>query len=414
MTLLVRTPTSKSMTQRALVLAALAQGPSELHDPLDCDDSRHLRSMLEAFGTTFVEGEAGRRLWVHPAASLRIAPARALHCGNAGTAIRFGAALALLTDGPFVLDGDAHMQRRPIGPLTECLRTMGIRVEHLGHPGCPPMRLERLLPAPSVASLDGSLSSQFASALLLVAPLLPNGLQLELTGRIVSRPYLDMTIDMLRAGGVDVTWQSERELRVLPGRPRGRITIIESDWSAAAFILAAGRITGTELVPMGLLEPGASRQGDAAVVRWLAELDGAATNEVDLTDCPDLIAPLAAVALFARRPTRLRGAAHTRWKECDRVAVLASEFRKLGADVIEQDDGLTVNPMPSAVIERTCEPAAERVLLDPHEDHRMAMAFGIASLRMPSIHIKNKGCVSKSFPEFWDVLEDIRAYAATR
>ncbi len=406
MTLLVRTPTSKSMTQRALVLAALADGPCEIYDPLDCDDTRHLRRALQAFGAEFDTFDHGQRLIVKPAPLPLVARAGALDCGNAGTALRFAAAFALIADGTFTLDGDAHMRRRPLGPLTACLQVMGVEVDYLGTPGCAPVRLRRSACAPLRASVDASVSSQFASALLLVAPLLPDGLELELTGPIVSRPYLDLTLTMMRAAGCDAEWTGERALRVRAGRPRAFVATIETDWSAAAFVLAAGHITGCELVPAGLVLPRASKQGDAAIVGWLAELDRGAINEFDLTDCPDLIAPLAAVALFAKRPTRIRGAAHTRVKECDRVAVLASELKKLGAVLRVHEDGLDVAPLT--------EPAHCGALLDPHDDHRMAMAFGVASLRIPSLMVTNRHCVSKSFPEFWEVLDEIRAHAATR
>jgi len=406
MTLELALPTSKSMTQRALVLAALAHEPSTLLGPLECDDARHLRRLLEAFGATFQMHEDGKRLDVTPAAVPLRAPAQAIACGNAGTAIRFGAALSLLADGPIVLDGDEHMRTRPIGPLADALRLLGVEAEFLRSPRCPPLRLERTAAAPAKVTVDTTVSSQFASALLLVAPRLPEGLELELTGSMVSRPYLAMTVAMLQNARVNVAWREPRVIRVYPGAIAGTTTTIEVDWSAAAFLLAAAAITGADIAPRGLVPPEASTQGDAAIVGILEQLDTAAENTVCLHDCPDLLAPVTVAALFARKPTRIRGAAHARVKECDRIAVLAREFGKVGAALVEHPDGLDVEPLSGA----TTMAAGSPVWLDPSDDHRMAMAFGVASLRLPSIAVRNEGCVSKSFPHFWESLARIREH----
>jgi 3-phosphoshikimate 1-carboxyvinyltransferase len=208
-----------------------------------------------------------------------------------------------------------------------------------------------------------------------------------------------MTLAMMRARGCEV-FEEPRTFRVAPGRPKGGIVTIEPDWSAAAFILAAARITGLALEPERALPASASLQGDAAIGELLARLDAGPKNVFDLTDVPDLIAPLTAAALFARSPTRLRGAAHTRVKESDRVAVLARELRKLGATIVERPDGLDIEPLRN--------PSTAPVELDPNGDHRMAMAFGVVSLECPWITVSDHACVTKSFPSFWRVLEGIR------
>ncbi len=415
MTLRVPVPTSKSMTQRALVLAALAEGPSRIEAPLECDDSRHLRGVLEALGANIAwHGDAAL---VTPAPRPLRAPDRPVFCGNAGTTMRFSSALALLVEGELALDGDEHMRRRPIGPLGDALTALGVRVRYLARPGCPPIALARTGPVPERAPVDASLSSQYASALLLVGPHLPRGLSLELCGdAVVSRPYLDMTLAMMQRAGATAGWDGARSLRVEPGRYRDASTVIEVDWSAAAFVAAAARVVGAKLEPLGLAEPSRSLQGDAAIAALLARLyrdesdrddsDRAELDVFDLTDTPDLIAPLAAAALFAARPTRISGAAHTRVKECDRVHVLARELRKLGAVVTEHDDGLNLEPLGP----RRAATAGSRIELDPDDDHRMAMAFGVVALRRPEIAVKNPGCVSKSFPDFWSTLALIREH----
>jgi 3-phosphoshikimate 1-carboxyvinyltransferase len=200
--------------------------------------------------------------------------------------------------------------------------------------------------------------------------------------------------------GCDVRWLDERRLFAAPGRPGGGCTRVEADWSSAAFLLVAGRLAGLEVRLRGLGSAAESLQGDAAIERLLAGLDRTATNELDLTDVPDLIAPLTVAALFAERPTRIRGAAHTRVKESDRVAVLASELSKLGALVREQPDGLDIEPLSGAFI--------REVELDPASDHRMAMAFGLVSLRAPGVSVRSPECVSKSFPTFWEALAAVR------
>ncbi len=404
MSLIVEVPTSKSITQRALFIAALAPSPTLILQPLDCDDSRHLRAALTALGTQ-IEWTA-EQARVVPSSALT-AQGRTVSCGNAGTAVRFGSCLSLISDGALVVDGDAHMRKRPIGPLGDSLAAMGVRVRYLGAQGCPPIELSRLAAAPRQVSVDTSLSSQYASGLLMVAPRLEQGLELELSGQLVSLPYLRMTVAMMQKAGAEVSWPTERSIVVSPGGYGGgseaRRINVEPDWSAAAFILAAGRILDRPILPAGLASTESaseSLQGDAVIANMLEQIDRADRNDFDLTDAPDLIAPLTAACLFAQRPTRIRGAAHTRIKECDRVQVLCRGLRLLGADAHEHVDGLDLEPL------RTLPSTSVR--LDPESDHRMAMAFGIISLRIPSLEVTEPDCVSKSFPDFWQVLGTIR------
>lgn len=399
----VPVPGSKSMTQRALAMAALASRPMEIRGALPCDDSRHLTALLGALGT----GVA----WEADTVRVRPAPLRGtektLYCGNGGTTLRFGSCLSLVTDGPLWLDGDARMRERPVGPLGDALERLGVRVDYPGQPGFPPLRLERTGSVPGEVDVDASLSSQFGSGLLLVAPALGRPLTVQLVGDRVSEPYLEMTVRMMERAGIRVERPDGRAFRVFPGdygagSPEG--FAVEPDWSSAAFVLAAGFVSGRPLRVPALLPPGGSLQGDAAFGAMLEALSAGHEVVFDLTRTPDLIAPLAACALYARGPVRIRGAAHTRIKECDRIAVLAAAFRQLGATVSEHDDGLDLRPLDS--------PPTGDVTLDDAGDHRMAMAWGILSLRSPGIRASNPGCVTKSFPGFWETLERIRAGAA--
>ena len=267
----------------------------------------------------------------------------------------------------------------------------------MGQRGYPPVSLHRGGALRDEVDLDVSQSSQFASGLLLVAPRLPRGLVVRLSGERVSVPYLDMTTKMMERAGVPAEWESSTRISVPPGRYDTRNIVVEPDWSTAAFLLGAGVISGQEVDLPGLSKPGESLQGDAAFMDHLRVLRQPVRARIDLRDTPDLIAPLAAVALFAADPTEIRGVAHARVKECDRLAVLANELTKVGARIQEHTDGLTIHPLDS--------PTSERVELNPSNDHRMAMAFALVGLRVPGIVVRNPECVSKSFPRFWEELE---------
>ena len=397
MTLQLTCPGSKSMTQRALVIAALAAEPSTLDGALDCDDSRYLVQALRKLGIEL--RWQGSRIEVEP--HKLSGKQQTLYCGNAGTAVRFCSCLATVCDSPMCIDGDERMRQRPIGPLAGALQQLGATVSYGDQEGYPPLTIA---PAEDTVAarvaIDGSLSSQYASGLLMVAPRLSRGLVLDLTGESVSRPYLRMTVEMMRRAGVRVEWPEAQRLRVAPGSYRGVAWRIEPDWSTAAFILTAAHLTSRSVEIDGLVDVEDSLQGDAEFAEYLERIEADEGQDFDLTDTPDLIAPLAVAALFANRPTRIRGAAHTRIKESDRIAVLARGFNAVGARVVERPDGLDIKPLR--------EPASGAIVLDPAADHRMAMAFGLLSLRLPNVAVMQPECVSKSFPGFWDVLDRFR------
>jgi 3-phosphoshikimate 1-carboxyvinyltransferase len=384
-------PGSKSLTQRALVLAALADGPTEIAGALDCDDARLLRRALEATGARIDDRPGG---WLVVPGELRL-PRDAVFCGNAGTTLRFAAALALLADGPLLLDGDERMRRRPVGDLADALERLGAEVRYQGQRGFPPLTVRRRGPPGSRVAIDASRSSQFVSALLLVAPRLPGGLAVETSGSPVSGPYIELTVDALRAFGavVDV---SPAGWRVAPGPLRGGRFEVEGDWSSAAFLLVAARISGRPVRIANLRDD--SRQADRAVVGFLERLDAPGPCRIDLGACPDLLPPLAAASAFAAAPVELRGVAHARLKESDRIAALAEGLRRVGANVAEFADGMRIEPLRAPVA----------AALDPRADHRIAMAFGLLGLRIPGTSVRDPGCVTKSYPGFWADLERFR------
>jgi len=394
----IKVPGSKSMTQRALIIAALSECPVEIKGALMCDDSRHLTGVLRTLGAG-VEWN-GDCVSVIPG-RLR-GTDKVLFCGNAGTAMRFSSCLSLVCDGAFTLDGDERMRERPIGPLGKTLESLGVSVRYLAKQGFPPLRLERTAPTPRSADVDSSISSQFASGLLMISPCFKDGLTVGFGGRAVSAPYIRMTTAMMEKAGAKIAWKGDAGVEVKPGkyRPEGKVIVVEPDWSAAAFVMAASFVSGKNIMVDGMASPENSLQGDSKFFDFMEAIKSGSGNDFDLTDTPDLIAPLAAAGLFASKPVTIRGAAHTRVKESDRIAVLCGALRKIGAVVGEFPDGMR--------IEQLKQPSLGRIVLDPFNDHRMAMTFGIISLKVPGIEVLNKGCVSKSYPNFWEDLEKMR------
>ena len=394
-------PGSKSLTQRALVLTALASGESLLDGPLESDDTRHLRAALRELGVGIDELSDGR--WRVRGGALRV-PGRPLWCGDGGTVLRFLAPLALLLDGELVLDGSERLSERPLDALLESLRQLGAQSRRLSQSRPLPVGI-RAGAAPARAgpvSVDASSSSQFVSGLLMVGPLLPGGLDLRIESA-VSRPYVEMTLDAMRARGAEGAEEPESgaaagtsRCRIRPGAYRAGPLPIEGDWSAAAFLLAAGFISGRE-VTVTNASP-ASLQGDRAIAGFLDELAQPRLHLFDLESCPDLVPPLAAAAAFASHPSRIVGVAHARLKESDRLATLAQGFAQAGVPIIEHPDGLEISPATRLLPSR----------LATRGDHRMAMAFGLLSLREPGIQADDPACISKSFPGFWEVLERFR------
>jgi 3-phosphoshikimate 1-carboxyvinyltransferase len=395
-TLRFRAPGSKSLTQRALIIAALTGGESQLLDALDSDDTRHLRGALRDLGITVDDSCPDR--WIVGGGTPRSARAP-LWCGDGGTVLRILAPLAFLVDGELTLDGSARLAERPSAALFDALRKLGVESRQRTPGRSLPVTLSRISdPAPSVA-VDSSSSSQFVSGLLLVAPRLPRGLAIEVAGD-VSWPYVEMTLAAMRERGAQVRVDREvpgRRLVVAPGAYRPGPFSIEGDWSAAAFLLAAGFVSG-KTVAVENVRPDSS-QGDRLIAAFLAELAQPREHAFDLSTCPDLLPPLAGAAVFASHASTIGGVAHARLKESDRVATLAQNLARAGVAIEERPDGLRLDPA------RTSLHAAA---LDPRGDHRMAMTTGLLGLREPGIVSGDRGCVSKSYPGFWDELARFR------
>lgn len=408
----IRVPGSKSITNRALVAAALAEGKSHLHGALFSDDTRYMLEALRTLGVPVEADEPAARLAVEGAAGRVPAAAADLFVGNSGTTIRFLTALVALGRGQYRLDGIPRMRQRPIEPLLDSLRQLGADAYSESGTGCPPVIVRAAGLAGGRARMRGDLSSQFFSALLLVAPLTPRGIELAVEGELVSKPYVDLTAAVMRAFGASISHDEYWRLTVPGGQKyRARDYEIEPDASNASYFFAAAALTGGHVRVEGLGRD--SAQGDYRFLDILermgcrVERGAAATGvwgperlrgvEEEMSDFSDQAQTLAALAPFAGSPTTVRGIAHTRLQETDRVAAMVAELRRLGQEVEEYPDGLRITPAP-------VRPAA----MHTYDDHRMAMAFALVGLRAPGIRLLDPACVAKTFPDYFSRLDQLR------
>lgn len=406
----VRLPGSKSISNRALLLAALARGETRLRNLLRSDDTDRMLTALAALGTTVeVDGEEARVIGAGGPLGQHSSPKDGtvrLDLGLAGTALRPLLAVLTLGRGRFELDGTARMRERPVAHLVDGLRQLGAEIRYLGEDGFPPVAVIGTGLAGGRVAMRGDVSSQFPTALLMAAALAAAPVTVEITGTLVSRPYLAITTHMMAAFGAAVTQPRDAVYSVQPGGYRSPGDYrIEGDASAASYFLAAGAIRGSGVTVRGI---GAdSVQGDVAFADVLEAMGAQVRREadsitvhpgplrgvdLDLNHIPDAAMTLAVLALFAEGPTRIRNVANWRVKETDRLAAMATELRKLGAGVDEGPDSLTVTP-PTAL---------RGASIDTYGDHRMAMCFALLALSDAPVVINEPACVRKTFPEFFD------------
>ena len=411
----VRVPGSKSVTNRALVAAALADGRSRLTGVLVADDTMAMVGALQALDVGVTVDEPAAVAEVVGTGGRLPARAVALDARRSGTTARFLAPLLALGSGPYRLDGDAQLRARPMGPALEALTALGARVEAAGEPGRLPVTIVGAdrLPGGSVA-VGADVSSQFLSGLLLAGPLMADGLVLQLTTPAVSRPYLDLTVATMRAFGARVDVPDDRSFSVAPGGYRPTDHAVEPDASAASYFFAVAAICGGRVRVEGLGT--GTVQGDLAFVDVLermgarvertagwTEVTGTGTLrgvDLDLSQISDTAQTLATVAVFAEGPTRVTGIGFIRRKETDRIAAVVTELRRCGLQAEEEPDGFVVHPgAPRPTTVRT------------YDDHRMAMSFALLGLRAPGIRIDDPGCVAKTYPGFFADLDRLRTAA---
>jgi 3-phosphoshikimate 1-carboxyvinyltransferase len=408
----VLVPGSKSLTNRALTVAALARGTSVLSGCLLAEDSEVMLGALRALGleteprgtTVTVHGQGGRVPAEHAQLDLRLS----------GTSIRFLTALVALGRGRYVLDGNQRMRERPIQDLLGALVALGADARTQLQTGCPPVVVTASGLRGGRAEVAGGSSSQYLSALLMAAPYAATPVTLEVTGELQSKPFVDMTLRLMADFGVEVGRDGYTRFEVPTGVYAARPYAVEGDAMAAGYLWAAAAITGGRVRVKNV--GSASVQGDRRLADVLGEMGcavswTAASCEVvapagglrggtfDLNDMSDQAQTLAVVALFADRPTRIENVWNLRIKETDRLRALATELTKLGARVEEGRDYLVVHPLTS----ERARPAE----IDTYGDHRMAMAFALAGLRLPGVVIRDPACVTKTFPEFFRVLAEL-------
>ena len=403
----IRVPGSRSVTNRALVCAALADGTSRLRGWLDSDDTR---AMIEGLGRIGVEvDEHDGDLLVRGVGGRFAIPLHPIDCRASGTTMRFLAACAALVPGRVVLDGTPRMRERPIQELADALTSLGASVKTVA--GCPPVTVHGGVLQGGEVGIDASRSSQFLSALLMVAPLAAEPVRITAT-EIVSRPYVQMTIDTMTAFGISIDTQAESRFRLEPQRYRPRTYTVEPDASSATYFFAAAALTGGRVRVEGLTP--ASSQADVRFIEVLERMGCRAERgsgwisvrgprylhgiDIDMNEMPDAAMTLAVAACFARGETTIRGVGHWKHKESDRMAALRKELEKLGATISTTDSEMTIHP-PEQV---------QAARIASYSDHRMAMAFAVAGLAAPGIVIEDPGCVSKTFPDFFDRLEALR------
>ena len=407
----VSVPGSKSITNRAVLLAALADGESTLDGVLFSDDTRYMLDAWHRLGIDVAGTEGAAQCRVRGCAGTVPAVAADLYVGNAGTAMRFLVAALCAGHGRFRIDGSARMRERPIQDLLDALGQLGARVRSESGRGTPPVLIEADGLPGGTARIVGSRSSQFLSAVLMVAPYARQGVRVTVDGPLVTPPYVDMTVAMMDAFGVRVERDGDRSFTVPAQVYRGRAYRIEPDASSAQYFLAAAALTGGRVRIPGLGR--ASLQGDVGFADVLARMGatvvrgddfvevcgGAALSgiDVDMNAMSDAAPTLAAIAPFAQGPVTIRNIAHARLQESDRLHAVATELQRLGVRVEEQPDGLVI--LPSTVRGGTVE---------TYDDHRIAMSFALIGLRVPGVAIRDPDCVAKTFPGYFTCLEGLR------
>jgi len=404
----VRVPGSKSYTHRVLIASALADGVSTLKNALLSEDTQFTIAALGQMGIRIEVNDTD--VQVCGKGGCLEACNTPIYLGNSGTSMRLITGIAVLGMGVYTLTGTPRMQERPLKDLLDALQQMGVRARSLKDNGCPPVEVTATAIHKDRVSINCQKSSQYLSALLLLAPRTPKGLEIRVAGEPVSRPYVDLTVALMKSFGIRLEREGYRKFSV-PGPQvyRAGNYFVEADCSQAAYFWGAAAITGAHIKVMDLNAN--SAQGDLRFVDLLEQMgctvsrepDGIGVAggrlraiEADMADMPDQVPTLAVVAAFSEGTTLIRNVAHLKSKESDRLTATITELRKMGIEAAYSH---------SALIIRGGEPHGS--VVDTYNDHRMAMSFAIAGLKAPGVFIRNEDCVAKSFPAFWHVFEEL-------
>lgn len=405
----VTVPGSKSYTNRALLIAAMTGRKVTLNRPLYSDDTEAMIGCIRSLGLTVTKHNES----IEVSGDVRSIPDKiyTLDADLSGTTIRFMAALAAVIPGTQILTGKDGLQKRPIGDLVHALRELGADIEYLRTEGFPPIRVNSSTLKHDTVSIRGDVSSQYLSALLMVAPLIGGDVTIKLTGKLISKPYVDMTIDSMRAFGVKIR-RSDNMYSIKGGQNySGDSYIVEGDASGAAYFFAIATLTKSAITVRNL--PAESKQADIRFLDILAPMGsrvernndaitvigtGVKAMETNMQECPDQAMTAAVLAAFAGGKTKLSGVASLRVKETERVKAVEQELAKMGIRTESTKDELIIHggkPIPAAI--------------DTYGDHRIAMAFAVAGTKLPGITINNPEVVTKTFPGFWETLESLSA-----
>ena len=403
----INIPGSKSISNRVLLLATLARGSTTLTNLLDSDDIRYMLASLKQLGIQYTLSEDKTECVVEGnEGPISSASAQSLFLGNAGTAMRPLCAALTLGQGEFTLTGEPRMEERPIGDLVDALRQLGADVTYLKNDGFPPLTINATGLNGGDVEIAGDLSSQFLTALLMVAPLTKDSVNIKIKGELVSKPYIDITIALMKQFGVEVINHQYQRFEIKAGQhyvSPGKV-LVEGDASSASYFLAAGAIKGGEVKVTGVGR--LSIQGDVkfadalaqmgADIEWgddyiIARKSTLTAIEMDMNHIPDAAMTIATAALFATGTTKLTNIYNWRIKETDRLAAMATELRKVGAIVEEGHDYITITP-PAEL---------NTAAIDTYNDHRMAMCFSMMAFADCGITINDPDCTSKTFPDYF-------------
>ncbi len=401
----IRIPGSKSITNRAILIASLARGTSLLDGVLNSDDTFYMRKVWKNLGVNFEDNEG--KLRVTGCDGNLAACRKELYIENAGTAARFLTAALTLGRGQYIITGNERMRQRPIADLLRALNDLGADVVDIAGTGCPPVKIATRGLAGGTVRVPGEKSSQYISAIMLAAPYSQNGTKINITGNLVSRSYVEMTREIMRTFDVECEWLDSQTLSIPCNQKYiAKNYSIEGDASSASYFFGMAAITGGRIKITGI-NPN-STQGDLNLLDALEQMgcrahwveDGVILEgrplkgiEIDMNTMSDVAPTLAVIALFAQGTTQIRNVGNMRIKECDRISAIVAELKKLGAETEEWEDGLSIT---GGAKYRPAE-------LHTYNDHRMAMSLALAGLRIPGIRIRDPQCVSKTFPDFFEV-----------
>ncbi len=409
----INLPGSKSLSNRALLVAALAEGTTKITNLLESDDTRHMLNALKQLGIDYTLSEDKTECTlVGNAGVIHSAEKQELFLGNAGTAMRPLCAALCLGTGSYFLTGEPRMKERPIGHLVDALREAGAKISYYENEGYPPLLIEADGLSGGDVKIDGAISSQFLTALLLAAPMAKEDMTITIIGELVSKPYIDITLHIMKEFGVDVVNDNYKTFRIKGGQTYKSVEtfMVEGDASSASYFLAAAAIKGGTVKVTGIGKK--SIQGDVqfvdvlekmgAVVEWGDEFVSVSRGELhaidmDFNHIPDAAMTIATTALFTEGTTTLRNIYNWRVKETDRLYAMATELRKVGAKVEEGEDYLKI----------TAPKVLKHAAIDTYDDHRIAMCFSLLALDPASVTINEPECTAKTFPTYFEVLESI-------